>query len=204
MNPRVLKLFACLKDEFAQAKDELERLDSVGGDGDLGIVLRDGFEKVYEFVQTLTIEDTGKILFQAGKKLNQVASSSMGTLLSNGFITAGKQLKGKDSFESDDLVVFVSSICQGIQNLGHAQEGEKTILDAIFPASRAMMENKDKSEKEMVQKGIAAAKDGIEKATQMIAKQGRLAYRQEASIGVVDPGTVAAYHLLMALYKAID
>lgn len=204
MHPRLLKLFECLKIEFAQAKDELERLDSVGGDGDLGIVLRDGFDEVNQFIQTLSIEDTGKILFQAGKKLNQVASSSMGTLLSNGFLTAGKQLKGKESFEKEDLIVFVDGICKGIQNLGHAQEGEKTILDSICPAYRAMVENLNLSEKEMILKGIDAAKNGIENATQMIAKQGRLAYRQEASIGIVDPGTVAGYHLLMALYRALD
>ena len=67
-----------------------------------------------------------------------------------------------------------------------------------------MVENLNLSEKEMILKGIDAAKNGIENATQMIAKQGRLAYRQEASIGIVDPGTVAGYHLLMALYRALD
>lgn len=203
MNELVLKIFKCFKDEFESSRDELEKLDSVGGDGDLGIVMRDGFADVYEYMNTIDEDDIGKEFYLAGKKLNQVASSSMGTLLSSGFINAGKNLKGKSCLDKESLVILVESIAEGIQKLGKSKEGEKTILDAICPAARAMKENVELDETKMLEKGLLAAQEGIEKAKDLVAKQGRLAYRKEASIGVTDPGTVAAYHLIHAIYIAV-
>lgn len=66
-----------------------------------------------------------------------------------------------------------------------------------------MKENVELDETKMLEKGLLAAQEGIEKAKNLVAKQGRLAYRKEASIGVTDPGTVAAYHLIHAIYIAV-
>ena len=88
-------------------------LDSAGGDGDLGVVMRDGFRIADEFVTDSDEHDIGKMIYMAGKKFNSIASSSMGTLISSGFMKIGKQLKGKDDkaglllYPRDDCVFFV-------------------------------------------------------------------------------------------------
>lgn len=204
MNEKILHLFACWKDEFASSEKELTKLDSVGGDGDIGIVMMDGFAELYNYVNTLEENDIGKILYFAGKKLNNVASSSMGTLLSSGFINAGKKLKGKTDLEKEDLVILIEQIAEGIQNLGKANEGEKTILDAIFPAAREARANIDKPAHEMMNACVKACEKGVDNAANMVAKHGRLAFRQEESAGIVDPGTVVALHFVKAIQKSVN
>lgn len=81
---------------FQEHVEQLTALDSAGGDGDLGVVMRDGFRIADEFVTDSDEHDIGKMIYMAGKKFNSIASSSMGTLISSGFMKIGKQLKGKN------------------------------------------------------------------------------------------------------------
>ena len=86
MNERTQSLFLAWQKEFVNCQKELVELDSVGGDGDLGIVLADGFSALAKEFSESEQTDLGKLLYAAGKLLNKTASSSMGTLLSCGFI----------------------------------------------------------------------------------------------------------------------
>lgn len=189
---------------FTDNKDRLIELDSVAGDGDLGLVMYDGFTALYKDVLANPEEDLGKLFYRTGKLFNNVASSSMGTLISVGLMTVGKKLKGKKELEKEDLILILEGIAEGVQNIGKAQEGEKTFLDAIFPALRAAKENVDKSAKEMMQEAVKAAEKGVENAKNMVAKHGRIAFRQEASVGIVDPGTVAALLIVEGIEKTIE
>ena len=87
------KLFKQWNLIFQANIETLTELDSVGGDGDLGIVMGDGFKAADQFVHDSMETDLGKLFYQAGKCFNNAASSSMGTLLSSGFMNIGKKLK---------------------------------------------------------------------------------------------------------------
>ena len=99
MEAKIRALFQAWKEEFIACREELESLDSVGGDGDLGIVLMDGFTYVEKELSVSTQKDLGKLFYMAGKLFNQAASSSMGTLISCGYMEIGKRLKGKQGLE---------------------------------------------------------------------------------------------------------
>ena len=118
-------------------------------------------------------------------------------------MTVGKKLKGKTELEKSDLITILEGLAEGVQSIGKAEEGEKTFLDAIYPAVRTAKANIDKTEKEMMQQAVKAAEDGVEKAKKMVAKHGRIAFRQEASVGITDPGTVAALLIVEGIEKAI-
>lgn len=187
---------------FQENTDYLTQLDSVAGDADLGIVMNDGFTSTAAFVNESEEKDVGKLFFQAGKHFNKVASSSMGTLLSSGFMNVGKTLKGKEMIDDNDISLIMGKIAEGVQNIGKAKEGEKTFLDAIFPAYRASVDCAD------VRRGcddaLRAAKDGVEKAKDMVAKHGRIAFRGEDSKGIIDPGTVVAVLLVEGIKNVVD
>jgi len=53
-------LFAKIKDIMVENKENLFKLDSAIGDGDLGITMSTGFSKVYEMISVLEEEDIGK------------------------------------------------------------------------------------------------------------------------------------------------
>lgn len=198
----VVRLFAIWSDIFAEQKDYLTDLDSVAGDADLGIVMNDGFASTAKFVAESDVKDIGILFFQAGKHFNKVASSSMGTLLSSGFMTVGKKLKGKSEMTGEDVLTIAEGIAEGVENIGKAKEGEKTFLDAMLPAVRALKTNKEIEDK--LHDAVVAAKDGVNKAKNMIGKHGRIAFRGSDSVGIIDPGTVVALLLVEGLQKLAE
>ena len=76
-------------------KDYLVKLDQQNGDGDLGISMSDGFKAVDMLLELSEEEDLGKILMKSGNAFNEAAPSSLGTILSFGFMGMAKSLKGK-------------------------------------------------------------------------------------------------------------
>ena len=188
----IKRVFHAWKMIFQEHVEQLTALDSVGGDGDLGVVMRDGFRIADEFVTACDEQDIGRLMYMAGKKFNSVASSSMGTLISSGFMKIGKQLKGKKELQDVELGVLLQGMAEGVMTLGGAKEGEKTFLDALCPAQRAYAEHVEEGRTRALQYAVTAARKGAEKAKMMQARHGRLAFRQENSIGIVDPGSIAA------------
>ena len=73
----IKRVFHAWKMIFQEHVEQLTALDSVGGDGDLGVVMRDGFRIADEFVTACDEQDIGRLVYMAGKKFNSVASSSM-------------------------------------------------------------------------------------------------------------------------------
>lgn len=200
----VNKLFESWNIIFQANVDELTRLDSVGGDGDLGIVMSDGFKAVNEFVHNSEETDLGKLFYQAGKCFNNAASSSMGTLIASGFMNIGKKLKGKTEINQEELLILVQGMAEGVQTIGKANEGEKTFLDAIYPALRAMEAELKQSANVFLKAAVEAAEEGVKAAAQMEARHGRLAFRKEASIGITDPGSVAALLYIEGILKTAE
>jgi dihydroxyacetone kinase-like protein len=84
---------------------------------------------------------------------------------------------------------------------GKAAEGEKTMLDAMLPAKRAMEQEWSLSGdgKKSLEAGLTAAREGIEYTKTIIATKGRAAYLGERSIGHQDPGATSFVFLLEAI-----
>ena len=199
----IIKMFESWNQLFSKQQQHLTELDPVGGDGDLGIVMADGFKELETFIKGLQEDNIGKIFYQAGKRFNQVASSSMGTLLSSGFKKIGKVLNNKISLEKEDFVSIVQAMADGVKEMGGAEEGEKTFLDAIYPAARAMRAEENENLDKILESGVKAAEKGVEDAKKMIAKQGRLAFRGEDSVGIIDPGSVVALYFVEGIKNSI-
>lgn len=142
MNAKEIKRIASAWAEVMRENQTfLVELDSVAGDGDIGMVLSDGFAAVDRALQDTEEEDIGKLVYRIGRTLAAEAPSSMGTLLASGFMQAGKALRGNTEFGISDLIKLMEEIGEGIMVLGGAVEGEKTSLDSLLPGLRAMREH---------------------------------------------------------------
>ena len=183
-------------------KEYLIDLDSVVGDGDLGLTMGDGFKAAYEAVKDGAETDAGKLLYQSGKAMSVAVPSTMGTLMASGLMQAGKVLKGKTELDNLDLVTVFRAYLDGVANRGKAKVGDKTFLDGLDPAVTALRESilSGKSLKEAAKQAAAAAEKGFENTTTMVAVHGRAATRGEASRSLKDPGAAVA----MLLMKAFD
>lgn len=187
-------------------KEELVKLDQVAGDGDLGISMAEGFLAMRNYVkENKAIDDLGKLFYNAGKTMNDTASSSLGTLISAGFKEAGKNFKGKTFITGCELGAFLDSFQTGIIKLGGAKVGEKTFLDGFDPAVKVMLGNtKEEDTKLSLRKAALAAQEGSANTVGMLACWGRAARRGEDSRQILDPGSVVASLFITALSNYIN
>lgn len=187
-------------------KEYLIDLDSVVGDGDLGLTMGDGFKAAYGAVADGSEADAGKLLYSAGKAMSTAVPSTMGTLMASGLMQSGKVLKGKTELENDDITAVFQGYLEGVMNRGKAKVGEKTFLDGLAPAVEAMGAAFANGEtiKEAAKKAVVAAEAGFENTTTMLAVHGRAATRGEASRSLKDPGAAVAVLLMRAFEAACE
>ena len=192
----IVKMLAEISTIMNENKDRLIELDSVVGDGDLGLTMTKGFAAASEFAAGSDETDAGKMLYGAGKAMSSAAPSTMGTLMSIGLMQGGKVLKGKTELSNEDVVEFLAAYENGIMTKGKAKLGEKTFLDGFDPGVQAL--------KVAVEAGedLAAAEEGFNAATNMKAVHGKPAVKGDASIGMVDPGACVAMLIFKAIAKA--
>ena len=188
---------------FQKNEQELIRLDSEMGDGDLGLTMSKAFSKVDSEIGGIEKEDLGKILFMVGRLISQAAPSTMGTLLASGFMKAGKELKEKKSFNLTEMTVFLEKFVSGIMQRGKAEPGDKTIIDSLHPAVETLKKCKNKTLKQAFAAAYKSAQLGVESTKNMIAKHGRIAYYQEQSKGKEDPGAIVGKLLIQGIYEAM-
>lgn len=131
----IVKMLAEISTIMNENKDRLIELDSVVGDGDLGLTMTKGFAAASEFAAGSDETDAGKMLYGAGKAMSSAAPSTMGTLMSIGLMQGGKVLKGKTELSNEDVVEFLAAYENGIMTKGKAKLGEKTFLDGFDPGS---------------------------------------------------------------------
>ena len=129
------ELFKGVSDIFAEKKDELCEMDANMGDGDLGLTMSKGFGALPDLIaENMDENNIGMTLVKAGMKMAAVVPSTMGTLMSSGVMEGGKKLKDKKSIGKQELVDFLEGYVEGIKKRGKCETGERTLLDAIYPA----------------------------------------------------------------------
>lgn len=202
-NSDLLKFLKEIQDIMCDNRDYLIDLDSIVGDGDLGLTMSDGFTAAYKAVEASGETDAGKFLYKAGKAMSTAVPSTMGTLMASGLMQAGKVLKGKEELETIDIVAMFEAYLEGVANRGKAKVGEKTFLDGLDPAVKALKVAIEAGDDLSVAatKAREAAESGFEHTSTMIAVHGRAATRGEASRELQDPGAAVAMLIMNAFEK---
>ena len=181
--------------------DYLTELDQAIGDGDLGITMKKIALALRDYVTTSNVEDIGQFLVGAGLVANKVGSSSFGTLTSTALMRAGMKVKGKNEVTIAELPEILFAASLGIQERGKCQLNDKTVLDALLPASDALksaLESGATLEDAGI-KMVEAAKKGRDQVTNLQSRIGRASWLGEQTKGKVDPGCAVAVIILEAI-----
>lgn len=199
------KLLRCTANIMIENKENLIQLDSVVGDGDLGLTMSDGFKAAADNAQASTETDAGKLLYMAGKAMSTAVPSTMGTLMASGLMQAGKVLKGKTEIAFADIVDLYAAYEEGVMNRGKAKVNEKTFLDGIDPAVISLKESlaNNLDIEDAADKAYQAAQEGYENTATMLAVHGRAATRGEASRTLKDPGACVAVLMMKAFVDSL-
>ena len=181
-------------------------LDAVVGDADFGVSLSDGFRAVFNQWDTIDRSSIGSFLMKVGVIITGNVGGVSGPIWGTGFMRTGAASKDKISITLADLVAMLRSAMEGMMARGGAQLGDKTLIDAVAPATDKI----EKWSQKEPQNVIGAAQAAADAATEMIeatrgweAKRGRQSFTGERSKGTLDPGTVAVATMMQAVAKTL-
>ena len=195
------QIFMKFSSTFSEKKAYLIEMDSIVGDGDLGITMSKIFAAASEDVQSYDGDSLGKMLMQAGMVMAKTAPSTMGTLMASAFMEAGKQLKEKNNLDVSDWNLFFDGMQAGIAKRGKTSVGEKTIFDVLNPVSEYLKDKSFSSHKDLFADLVPYASECLAKTVEMEAQHGKAACFGEKSKGNVDAGATVAYLLIETLAK---
>jgi dihydroxyacetone kinase-like protein len=111
----------------------------------------------------------------------------------------------KESVDIKDLSLMFSASLEKIMRLGGARPGDKTMVDAYYPAVKSMEESAaaNLSIKEAIDKMVKAARAGADYTRDIVALKGKSSYCGERSLGYEDAGANTVYFILKAMYEVI-
>ncbi|TMQ89708.1 dihydroxyacetone kinase subunit L, partial [Actinomadura soli] len=190
--------------------DRLTRLDAAIGDGDHGHNLDRGFRAAVEALSGGTLPDDappGKVLIAAGRAIVSKTGGASGPLYGTALRRAGKALGDAADVNAAALGAALRAALDGVQDLGKAAEGDKTMIDALAPAVTAYEESladgsglaDGSALAACVGAAADAASEGAEATVPMQARKGRASYLGPRSVGHMDPGASSTALILRAL-----
>ena len=191
--------------DIEENKDHLTHLDSAIGDADHGINLVRGFTAAVAAVTDKAPDTPGALLTLVGNTLISKVGGASGPLYGTAFRRAGKALGTEAEVAPDALGAALQAALDGVQGLGAAAEGDKTMVDALAPAVRAYQQAlaAGATIAAAAQAAAAAADKGAEATIPMQALKGRASYLGPRSVGHQDPGATSTALLLAALAAAL-
>jgi dihydroxyacetone kinase-like protein len=181
-------------------RDYLIQLNSATGDADHGANMDRGFRAVIARMPEISHQDIGTIFRTVGMTLQSTIGGAAGPLYGTFFLQAGSKAAGKMELNLNDWCTALEAALDGVVMRGNAEPGDKTMVDALFPAVNALKQAAEENiplQQALIQ-SAEAAKMGMEQTTQLVARKGRASYFRERSAGHQDPGATSMFLILKA------
>jgi len=159
------------------AQSDLNALDAKSGDGDTGSTLATAARSLLGAFDHLPLADPTQLYRAIGQELSQTMVGSSGVLLAIFFAAAGDA-----SASGQTTVGALKAGLDRIQQVGGARPGDRTMIDALFPALEALPNG--------LAVAARAAREGADLTASITrAKAGRASYIAQSKLaGHNDPG----------------
>ena len=161
-----------------EKEQALNKLDSKIGDGDTGSTLAGAARTLAEELDRLPLGDTKQFFEAIGELLSRAMGGSSGVLMAIFFSAAGQKFNNSLHWSK-----ALETGLNRMMEVGGAQIGDRTMIDALAPALKKLNEGKTLFD---VAKAARAGADATKKMP--IAKAGRAAYLSRGVLeNVTDP-----------------
>ena len=187
-----------------EQRDFLTQLDAAIGDADHGVNMHRGFVAAVATVQAADDRPPGAILTEVGSTIVYRVGGAAGPLYGSAFRRIGAALSEADRLDGEALLTALRAGLDGIQDLGAAVPGDKTIVDAWAPAVAAFERalRSGATVPDAVLRAVEAANEGVAATLPMQARKGRASYLGPRSVGHQDPGATSTALVFAALERA--
>ncbi len=187
----LVRWLAAAAEDVDREADRLTELDSAIGDADHGANLKRGFAAVTEILAKEPPASPGAVLTAAGRQLISTVGGASGPLYGTLLRRTGKALGEDGEVSRERLAEALGAGVAAVSQLGGAQVGDKTMLDALVPGVEGLRSSYEAAR--------AAAEEGALATVPLRARKGRASYLGERSVGHQDPGATSSALLFAAL-----
>ncbi len=182
----------------------LTELDAARGDADHGYNMDRGFRAISDALDAAPSVTAEQALLTSAAVLRKTMGGTTGPLWATALRRIGKALGPGDPATPEQLAAALQAAGDGVADIGEAREGDNTMLDAIYPAARALHAGVAAGDGLLValQAAATAATSGAQATAERAATKGRASYLGDRAIGKPDPGATSAAIVIVALYDA--
>jgi dihydroxyacetone kinase/dihydroxyacetone kinase-like protein len=185
-------VLGCIATTVVENEDYFGELDAVVGDGDLGFSLARGFENVLAELEGYPDDSAAALIQAAAMTISRRVGGTSGPIWGTGFLRAAMTARGADDLDAVLVVEMLRAAVAGIQARGKAELGDKTLLDALVPATdeleRQAAAGADPATQ--VARFAEAMRAAAEATSTLQARRGRASYSGARSIGSPDAGAI--------------
>lgn len=176
--------------------ERLTDLDRAIGDGDHGANMQRGFDAVAGELDALSAKPLPEALKAAGMKLVMTVGGASGPLVGTFFMTLGKELP--EDFDRASFTEAFAKAVAAVAARGKSHEGQKTLLDVLFPIQEALAASKSADEIAVI------AQQAADATIPVLATRGRASFLGERSIGHMDPGAASVALLASVVAQVLE
>ena len=182
----------------------LSELDGKIGDGDHGINMKKGAALCEQRLANRAIDLSGSLKIYGDILLKEIGGA-MGPLYGTFFREMAAASKDNDQIDATIFKKMLSASLAGVQNIGNAKVGDKSMIDTLAPALAAYEAslNDNKTFQEALTTLKFAAEKGKQSTIDLVAKVGRASRLGERSRGQLDAGATSCCFILMAIADSI-
>ena len=185
------------------AEPELTKFDLICGDGDCGITMERGAKEITQRLESgkLRLDHPSQMFADLADAVSASMGGTSGILLELMFRKASTSLLTTDGegITSKELAQAFRAGVEAVSFYGGAQEGSRTMLDALYPASSVLLDTVN------IEESARAARKGADITAKMEqAEAGRSNYiSKEVLMGTPDPGAVAVAIVLETMSAVV-
>ncbi len=201
----ILEWLTAYAQVVAENSSYLTQLDSAIGDADHGINMNRGFQAVLRKLASAGDQDIGAILKMVGMTLLSTVGGAGGPLYGTLFIQAANATAGKMELSQAEWTAALEAGVNGVIQRGKAAPGDKTMVDALLPAVRALKTASAENQPlaDALRQSAQAAEQGMQATIPLVARKGRASYLGERSAGHQDPGATSSFLLVETMWKVV-
>jgi dihydroxyacetone kinase len=198
-----LSALSAAQQTLHELEPRLGALDAIAGDGDHGRGMVRGVDAAVAAAEAAVERGrgAGSVLAAAGDAWADRAGGTSGVLWGAGLRAWGQSLGDVEVPDAEGLASGVAAFAERIIELGGAQAGDKTLVDALLPFAAELRAAVERCTPlaEAWTTASRAASAAADATAQLRPQKGRARPLAEKSVGTPDPGAISLAAVFAAL-----
>lgn len=184
----------------------LAELDSLIGDGDMGVTISLVFRACVRYTKSMDMDILLHSCLMIFQKWLGKAPSTFGTFIATMCKSIAVHCGELQEIDAISYGKMLNWAAEGVMKRGGAKQGDKTLLDALIPASDAALAAGANGDNFATTARIAGEKAvaGAENTINLKATTGRAGYMGERTVGSKDPGAEAIAQILTTFSSYVN